>query len=237
MALERERILDEALALLNEVGLDQFTTRRLAERLGVQQPALYWHFKSKAVLLDAVNEAILDRFHAHRSPSRGETWDAFTFAYARSFRTALRSVRDGARINAGTRPTTRQFADAEAQLRTYVEAGFTAVEAFDCAICVARYVVGFVLEEQDERERIDDGSGWDGDPMADVAPFPLLSEALRPLFATGSINTEGVFEGGLRYMIDGMRASLEGRRRRAPRPRLPRRPPSPRPRSLRPSKG
>jgi len=30
MAIEREKILDAALALINEVGLDQFTTRKLA---------------------------------------------------------------------------------------------------------------------------------------------------------------------------------------------------------------
>ena len=48
MAIEREKILDAALMLINEVGLDKFTTRRLAERLGVQQPALYWHFRSKS---------------------------------------------------------------------------------------------------------------------------------------------------------------------------------------------
>ncbi len=41
MATEREDLLDAVLALLNEVGLDQFSTRRLAERLGVQQPAHY----------------------------------------------------------------------------------------------------------------------------------------------------------------------------------------------------
>ncbi|HEY8310696.1 MAG TPA: TetR family transcriptional regulator, partial [Gemmatimonadaceae bacterium] len=36
-------IVRSALDLLNEVGLDAFTTRRLAERLGVKQPAIYWH--------------------------------------------------------------------------------------------------------------------------------------------------------------------------------------------------
>lgn len=66
MAIEREKILDVALDLLNEVGLDQFSTRRLAERLGVQQPALYWHFKNKSTLLDALNGEMLARFHDNR---------------------------------------------------------------------------------------------------------------------------------------------------------------------------
>ena len=207
MAIEPEKILDAALAVLNEVGLDQFSTRKLAERLGVQQPALYWHFASKAVLLDAINGEMLARYHKHRLPSPGETWDEFTLANARSLRDALLAVRDGARINAGTRPSTREFGDAERQLQLYVDAGFSAEEAFAIAISTTRYVVGFVLEEQGERDS-DDTETWQGDPMDEVAPFPILSEALKPLMAGGTINTVGVFESGLRYMIDGMRQSL-----------------------------
>ncbi|MEO6015448.1 MAG: TetR/AcrR family transcriptional regulator C-terminal domain-containing protein [Devosia sp.] len=213
MAIERETILDATLALLNEVGLDQFSTRRLAERLGVQQPALYWHFRNKSALLDAVNEEMLSRYLDHRYPSPGESWDNFTFANARSFRRALLAVRNGARINAGTRPTAQQFADAERQLSLYVAAGFSAQEALNIAIAVTRYVVGFVLEEQDERDRAEDEPNLaDGDPLREVAPYPILSAALGPLLSSGSINTEGVFEGGLAYMVAGIRASLASKR-------------------------
>lgn len=211
MAIEREKILEAALAVLNEVGLDQFSTRKLAERLGVQQPALYWHFKNKSALLDAVNGEMLARFHKHRLPAPGEAWDEFTFSNARSFRVALLSVRDGARINAGTHPSTREFGDAERQLQLYVDAGFSADEAFNVAISTTRYVVGFVLEEQGERESEEDDFWQGGSPMDEVAPFPILSRALTPLIAGGTINTVGVFEGGLRYMIDGMRQSLARR--------------------------
>jgi len=227
MAIEREKILDAALALLNDVGLDQFTTRRLAERLGVQQPALYWHFKNKSELLDAMNGLMLSRYHADRLPSPGESWEDFTIANAHSHRRALLAVRNGARLNAGTRPTTREFSDAERQLQLYVDAGFTAHEAFSIAISVSRYVVGFVLEEQDERDRADDGeTEWgDGDPLGEVAPYPILSTALRPLLEGGSINTIGVFDAGLSYMVAGMRQSLaRNLASRAPAPaRAPRR--------------
>ncbi len=43
--LDRETVIQAALELLNEVGVDNLTTRKLAERLKVQQPALYWHFR------------------------------------------------------------------------------------------------------------------------------------------------------------------------------------------------
>lgn len=214
MAIEREKIIDAAMTLLNDVGLDKFTTRRLAERLGVQQPALYWHFKSKSALLDALNEEMLARYHSHRLPGPRQTWDQFAVANARSFRDAMLAVRDGARINAGTRPSSTQFADAERQLQLYVDAGFSGEEAFNISIALARYVVGFVLEEQDERERSDeDGRGSDADPLAEVAPYPILTEVLKPLLDGGSINTVGVFEAGLAYLVDGARQSLARKRK------------------------
>ena len=56
MPIDRDRIVEEALQLLNEVGIDKLSTRKLAERLGVQQPALYWHFKNRDDLVRALYE-------------------------------------------------------------------------------------------------------------------------------------------------------------------------------------
>ena len=59
--LDKGTVIAAALELLNEVGMDSLTTRKLAERLKVQQPALYWHFQNKRALLDALAEAMLGR--------------------------------------------------------------------------------------------------------------------------------------------------------------------------------
>ena len=59
MKLQRDAVIRTALDLLDEVGIDGLSTRRLAERLGVQSPALYWHFKNKRALLDAMAKAMM----------------------------------------------------------------------------------------------------------------------------------------------------------------------------------
>ena len=205
MAIDRERIVDAALTLLNEVGMDKLTTRKLAERLGVQQPALYWHFANKSALLDAINSEMLARYHTHRVPAPGQSWSDFTIATARSMRRTLLAVRDGARIAAGSRPSSTDFADAERELQLYVEAGFSAEEALQNAIAIARYVVGFVLEEQGERARLEEDAGQTGNLDAELAPFPILREAFRALEKAGTINTEQAFERGLWYMVEGMK--------------------------------
>lgn len=213
MAIDRDRIVDEAMLLLNEVGIDKLSTRKLAERLGVQQPALYWHFKNKSALLDAVNTAMLARYHTYRLPSPGQDWVTFTFANARSMRSTLLAVRDGARLTAGTRPSETDFADAELVLKLYVAAGFTAEEALNISISLARYVVGYVLEEQGERERNDEDAGVDADLGAELDAFPILSEAFRSLVDQGTINTEKAFESGLRYFVHGVEQALRDKGR------------------------
>lgn len=58
----QEELLDIALDLAREVGLGGLTVRRLAERAGFTEAALYRHFPSKAALLQALMGRIESRF-------------------------------------------------------------------------------------------------------------------------------------------------------------------------------
>lgn len=50
----REELVDHALALIRESGLAGLTVRRLAERVGFTEGALYRHYRSKSELMAAV---------------------------------------------------------------------------------------------------------------------------------------------------------------------------------------
>lgn len=39
--LDKSKVINSALELLNEVGIEGLTTRKLAQKLGVEQPTLY----------------------------------------------------------------------------------------------------------------------------------------------------------------------------------------------------
>lgn len=56
----RDRILEQALLLFNEQGYGQVTTAALAAHCGIAEGNLWYHFKTKRALL----EAIVDRFTA-----------------------------------------------------------------------------------------------------------------------------------------------------------------------------
>ncbi|MHA6481721.1 TetR/AcrR family transcriptional regulator [Paenibacillus sp. strain BS8-2] len=66
--ISEEKILEASWELLAEDGIEKFSLRRLADRLGIQAPSLYWYFKSKQKLYqrlaNQVSQIILDEFHS-----------------------------------------------------------------------------------------------------------------------------------------------------------------------------
>ena len=59
-ALTRDRILDGALALADDVGMERFTIRRLAERLDTKPMSIYHHVPSKDEIVDGMVERVFD---------------------------------------------------------------------------------------------------------------------------------------------------------------------------------
>jgi AcrR family transcriptional regulator len=59
----REAILSATLALVEEEGLRRLTTKEIAERAGASEASVYYHFKDKVGLVQAVIEAGLDPLH------------------------------------------------------------------------------------------------------------------------------------------------------------------------------
>jgi AcrR family transcriptional regulator len=58
--LDRARIVDAALKIVDEEGVDGLSIRRLATELGSAPMSVYWHVRDKAELLDLVGEAVLE---------------------------------------------------------------------------------------------------------------------------------------------------------------------------------
>ncbi|MBW8760185.1 MAG: TetR/AcrR family transcriptional regulator C-terminal domain-containing protein [Burkholderiales bacterium] len=201
--LNRDDVLRAALHLLNDVGIDALSTRKLAERLGVQSPTLYWHFKSKGALLEAMSAAIMQRSRATSLPGPDEDWHAWLLADGRSFRRALLAFRDGARLHAGTRPGEAQRESIEARLRLLCAAGFGPEAATRLLMSVGRFVIGWVLEEQSVRQPDAPPSARSAGP--DAAQYPLLAAGWA---ANVGGDPDLVFDDALRFLVDGARARL-----------------------------
>ncbi|MGW6846553.1 TetR/AcrR family transcriptional regulator [Streptomyces sp. NPDC054958] len=202
--LDRDRTVDTALDLLDEVGLDALTMRRLADAMDVQAGALYRYFATKDELLTAMAERMLAGLAATRTDG---DWSERLATLARAMRTALLARRDGARVYAGTHatgPHTLGFAEAVVGvLRT---AGFGEQDAARSLMAVVHFVIGHTLEEQAALRQPSDGGGA-ADPerlrlAAEPERYPQLA-AVLPTLTSGDFAAH--FDFGLSLLVRGLR--------------------------------
>src|SRR5690348_1826814 len=154
--LSREQVLAAALGLLDEVGLEHLTMRRLAAALGVQNGATYWHFRSKQALLEAMADTLLTGLTA--GLDAGSSWDERITNLAHRLRGALLSRRDGARLfSAAFFPLPNALAYGEAMIAALGESGLSSRDASWAADTLTYYVVGHAIEEQLAAELPDSG--------------------------------------------------------------------------------
>ncbi|MEV7805371.1 TetR/AcrR family transcriptional regulator C-terminal domain-containing protein [Microbispora sp. NPDC088329] len=205
MALERDTIVRTAIRLLDEVGLEKLTLRRLATELGVQAPALYWHFRNKQELLDEMAEAISVQ-EPLRPLAEGEPWDEWLAEWCRGQRRAFKAHRDTARLTAGTHPGTATLQTVETILESLLRAGFTPTDAIWGLGTLASFLGGFVLEEQADQERGSIDPALFQEALESLAPYPNVRAVMAE---TGGPQTEASFEHGLALILSGMRARLE----------------------------
>ncbi|MFD9319705.1 TetR/AcrR family transcriptional regulator C-terminal domain-containing protein [Streptomyces sp. NPDC060053] len=203
--LDRKRVADTALRLLNETGLDGLTQRAIAQELNVKAPALYWHFKDKRALLDEMATEMYRRMVAGIALDPADTWQDRTRKANHGLRAALLAYRDGAKVFSGSRFTgTEHAVQMEENLRLFTAAGFTLADAVRASSTAYAFTVGFVTEEQGVHPRPDERrEGFDVAERARLlAEFPLSAKAGAELFQ----DYDRQFEEGLEIVVAGIAA-------------------------------
>jgi AcrR family transcriptional regulator len=191
----RERIVTTALALIEKKGLEAFSTRRLASRLGLQVMSLYHYFPSREALLDAA----VDRMIAEVPlPDVAQVeWREGLLGLARDYRAMghrhLRAIPLLAQ-RCPAFPAMQRFLDTLSGL--LLKAGLKPLVASDWLVIQRDYVIGSL--------------------MADHSAYLLVTESARrsrrvagdhpgklpPELARGMRET--AFEKGLKAMLDAI---------------------------------
>jgi AcrR family transcriptional regulator len=147
--LDRGLVIRTALRVLDEIGLDRLTLRSIATELGVQPPALYWHFRNKQELLDEMATAVMSNAADELVPPPAADWRAWMASSGRGLRRVLLRHRDGAKMLSGTYLTDdRMFASMEDALGRMTAAGLSLRDAVIGLNIIYSFTVGFVIEEQ-----------------------------------------------------------------------------------------
>ncbi|GAA2831754.1 TetR/AcrR family transcriptional regulator C-terminal domain-containing protein [Kitasatospora sp. CM 4170] len=205
--LDRAQVVDTALRLLDETGLEGLTLRRIATELDVKAPALYWHFANKQALLDEMATEMLRRMTT-RPALAPDSWQEALAGTCRVLRRALLGYRDGAKVFSGTRLTDHGHAEGQhAVLGAFTRAGFELGDAVQAFTTGYAYTIGFVIEEQAVQPMPGERApGYDaGERAAAIDPaYELAAAAGQDLFG----GFEQRFERGLAILVAGVEAVL-----------------------------
>ena len=209
--LDRTRIVEAALELLDRQGLAGVTTRKVAERLGVKSSSLYWHFRDREELLDVLADRIVADAH-WPDPTLGwrEQAEALMVEYLR----CLMAHRDAARLSAGRAPAgPHRLRGAETMLTALVAGGLSDQDAVSATLVLTTYVVGFALELEGA---IGTGSTASHGTSAGTPTrqYPTLSRMADLVYPDGPAYR---FTHGLAFVLDGIAARIADAGRGGPR--------------------
>ncbi|MET8989233.1 TetR/AcrR family transcriptional regulator C-terminal domain-containing protein [Nonomuraea wenchangensis] len=191
--LTLERIVAEAVALLDEEGVTGLTMRRLAERLGTGSTTLYWHVRTKEDVLDLALDAVFGE--APLPAARpGEPWHEPVRALMGAWRSAL--LRHPWSATVLDRPLLgpNALARTEFLFQALITAGFPAPGG--AAHSLAGFVTGSVISQVTWQERA--GEEVDVFVRERAGGWPALAaHGLAP-------DWDATFAEGLGYLLAGM---------------------------------
>jgi AcrR family transcriptional regulator len=207
MKINRLMATEAALKLLNEIGLEQLTLRRLGAELDVQAATIYWHFRNKEELRDEMATTVMVANAANLLPRRNSSdWKVWALTYGLGLRKTLLAYRDGARMVSGTRWTTTDPLQPTEQIGArLVASGFSLRAAVVLITTIQNFTFSFVMEEQavfpKPGERAEHYSVEDRLARLDPEIFPLQRRASAILFD----HYDRRFREGLELILRGAR--------------------------------
>ncbi|NUW41921.1 TetR/AcrR family transcriptional regulator [Nonomuraea rhodomycinica] len=220
-ALSQDRIVAEAVRLLDEEGVEALSMRSLGTRLGAGATSLYRHVASKDELIELVVDEVYGELEVPAAEEAPDAWRESVTACAGSLRAMIlrhpwiASVLGQVGLAQLGPNLTRQ---SERMLALFHRAGFPAGEADRAMSGVIAYVIGMTVSEaaylsmlarsgQSEQELME---GLRRVAEQSVRDLPLLREGYdqRADEDPARLRDEG-FAYGLERFLDGLQARLD----------------------------
>jgi AcrR family transcriptional regulator len=187
--LSRARVLEAAVALADEAGLEAFSMRGLAQELGVVPMALYKHVANKEELLDGMIDLVFSEIEL---PSGDLDWESAMRRRAISTREALARHSWAIGMMESREPGPANLRNHNAVMGCLREAGFSFQMAIHAYSLQDAYIYGFALQERDTGFESPDSAGESAQRRAQtigaLEKYPYLAEIATKLPESGYDN-------------------------------------------------
>jgi AcrR family transcriptional regulator len=144
--LSRERVMQAAIALADEDGIESLTMRKLGEQVGVEAMSLYNHVANKVDLLDGMIDGV---FAEVQVPSGDIDWRSAMRGRAVSLREVLGRHRWAIGLmESRSAPGPATLRHHDAVIGVLRRAGFPVALAAHAYSVLDSYIYGFALQER-----------------------------------------------------------------------------------------
>jgi TetR/AcrR family tetracycline transcriptional repressor len=198
--IEVNRVVEVALEIIDETGLDGLNMRLLGRRLGVNSASLYHHFHNKDDILQAVREYIVRKA---KVPARlaNKPWDEQLMILGKAYRAGMANHPNAVLLVTATNPmrsrSTLGYGHYDCVIGAMLQAGFTDEQALMLMVGVEILASGSIMEEFSLGSHARFGT-------VDAVQFPNLYQVTdtKPLKISSS------FPQLLTMLIEGAQAQL-----------------------------
>jgi AcrR family transcriptional regulator len=201
--LSRERVLDAAIKLADQGGLESLSMRKLGQELGVEAMAVYYHFANKDEVIDGIVDIVFSQIDL---PASGADWKSAMRQRAVSLRDVLLRHRWAISLMESRRkPGPANLRHHDVVIGSLRSAGLNMPTIAHAYSLVDSYVYGFALFAMnlpfDPSEEVADlGQGvLRAYPVNAYPNLVAYISAMRPGYNYGD-----EFEYGLDLILDGL---------------------------------
>ncbi|NQX70674.1 TetR/AcrR family transcriptional regulator C-terminal domain-containing protein [Paenibacillus alba] len=216
--ISEDKVLQTSWELLGEEGIEKFSMRRLADKLGIQAPSLYWYFKSKQNLYqrlaNQVSKIILEEFR-----SEGD-WKEQLTEFAVTVRSVLSRYPCSTQLMMLTLPLEPDMIRFTNRMLLCMESTPLEQEKkLQAVLTLVNYVFYFVLDNYQHQRTY--ASLKDQEVLMEGELIRLLDSMsetdaglFRRMFKNGLfelVGTDGAFEFGLKLILLGIEQVIKER--------------------------
>ena len=205
--INRDAVIEAAVRLAGEEGLEGLSMRKLANLLGIQAMSLYNHVKNREDLLDALVESVVSEY---RVPEAGTDWKTAMRDRARSMHDVL--LRHNwivplllKRRNSGP----NMFRFVNGTLGVLVTAGFSYPLADYAWNALDNHIYGYTMQEVNfpiEKDQYAEVA-MEYQEQIDTGDYPYLAE-MSGMIIRGEYSGFHDFDFGLELILDGLERKL-----------------------------
>ena len=202
--MDAGRIVDTALKLIDEVGIQALTLRMLADTLNSGTATLYRHFNGKDELLALVADRILGEVRVSAEELDGLSWREAVSAAAEAFYSVLCQHPNALSLLAAQVPVgPNGLRGRERLIALFTGHGFPVGLAARAYTAIGHYVIGFAIQQHGPGtpHPEDQSQLRDYYDSLDPAVYPATLAAAEQLT---SVPLHEEFRFGLDLLLDGL---------------------------------